>query len=246
LQRVFVGPRPYPQAGERKIISHRIIGGDRSKRAGYILDRFHISLPSRGEAEGASDPVHMGIEGDQELGRRHPLPSSRIHVIPSYHPANIQVHPLASAPLAGRRQECIASPPVRHGELAHKGCKCGEHGFMLIPKPGAKTCMEGAIPVNGHFCSIQKRCEILAGGEAMSEIRPCCTEHCAGCVHEKMKGLRHPSEHQGDAPEYLFNPAICKGGCHEPHDLPVRQIRIGVEELEGIRMHVFAPVESHV
>ena len=91
---------PNTEPGQRKIVPHRVFRCYFSKDTGNFQGGLEVSALSFGEIEPAAYPVHVGIQGDNQLRRRYLFPSPGVHTVFPYHPAQKEVQPFACAAMA--------------------------------------------------------------------------------------------------------------------------------------------------
>ena len=201
----------------------------------------------------------MRVQGQDELGGKGPPPHAEVDAVSPDHPPQVEVQPLAGAPLSGRGKEVAhagvsrqAPSPIDAGGVegedpAREG---GESGTDVLVLGGEALGEE-------RFHRSVRRAHLPDEGEQARDVAP---RHPSVAERpQPPRGVRRVElvdrgrgagtedrEHGGDAPLDLEHGPEREARRHEADDLPVLRRRLGPDELEGIGVNkavVVAAVE---
>src|SRR3989304_4159905 len=134
-----------PEAGERVVELHRVLRTRGAQRGRDLLRHPPVRrLPPR-EPEPSPQARHVGVEGDDEIARRHGAPQAEVHSVrPPYHPPQEKVVPLARRPAFRAREEKVALagqalPPSVAEPVEESGQVPPEGGGGLSPAGAVET-----------------------------------------------------------------------------------------------------------
>jgi len=115
---------------EGKIVPDRIGGVDRAKGSGDFGRHLPVWRAIAGQSETSSQANHMRIERNDEPGRGHQCPCSKVNFVTPNHPAEKQIEPLARAAGRWSREEVTDTRPLRHSAVSrtkiHVQCASGK------------------------------------------------------------------------------------------------------------------------
>ena len=242
---------------EGKIVPDWIKRIDRAKGCGNFGRHLPVWRPIAGQSEAPPQPNDVGIEGNDEPGRGHECPHSKVNFVTPNHPAQKQIEPLAGASRRRPGEEITDARPLRHSAVSRT--KIGVQrasGKGVERGPDIRSCdvvafneetLDGACFPEHSLQDEQQGNEISTSDPAVDHwIDGCSIAFCVEAPHEAGRMRSHGGEKRLDRVQDARDAAKGERRRAEADDLAVLRRCVAPDDVNrvGRRVDVIeCPVE---